>query len=431
MEIDVLLIDDCEDQLFLLEDELLQADFFPQIQRVDTEKSLNAILGTQLWDVVILDYSMPGFTAEKALEIVEQYNSDIPVIVVSGTANEDKVIKMMQLGAKDYISKRSPDRLIPSINRELVNRKQREKQHIAEFKLRETEHKLALIATAAPDGIVLLNEQQTIEFWNTSATRITKFNETEVLGHNFSCSLFPERSHNPFQKLFIDLKPDQTLITEQNIVKKGGDELIIELSLTLTLQDSKTTIIGILRDISERKRLEHDLKMMTIEDPLTQLFNRRHLVACLAHEIQRVRRYLHPLSIFFIDIDHFKRVNDDFGHAAGDSALIRLAKLLKAEVRKNDICGRYGGEEFLVILPETSVNKAVEFAERICGLIAEIKININKPIELTMTISIGVAEFNDNDSVESFIKKADTAMYQAKNQGRNRVCSFVPSLNVE
>lgn len=423
--INVLLIDDSEDQLFLVEDELGQAGFIAYLLRVDNEKALmKALNQSRTWDIAILDYTMPGFTAERALSIVKQ-QEDIPVIVVSGTVGEEKVVRMMQAGARDYISKFQRHRFIPSVKRELADRKLRQNQRLSEIKLRETEHKLALIATAAQDGIFLLDSHQYIEFWNAAAERITGYCEKEALGKNFCQLLIPQNLHNTFQQHFDNLKLNQGLIEEQVILTKQKEKLIIELSLSSASLDSNWSAIGILRDVSERKRLEQELKMMAIKDPLTHLFNRRELVLRLAKEINRISRYHHSLSLFFIDVDHFKAINDQFGHYIGDIVLCRLADTLKTRVRNHDICGRYGGEEFLVVLPETPLAKALELAERLRQIISKIEINLDSGQKITITASIGVAEFDEHKhTLETFIRQADDAMYEAKQLGRNRVYSI-------
>ncbi len=167
-----------------------------------------------------------------------------------------------------------------------------------------------------------------------------------------------------------------------------------------------------------------ELETISVTDSLTGLYNRKHLMETLNHELARGQRYNHPLSVLMIDIDHFKRYNDSFGHLEGDRLLTKMARIFRESIRRIDYAARYGGEEFVVMLPETGSGKAVSVAERIRIRVMEETLNDNDKSDST-TVSIGVAGFPENgDTLESVIASADEALYQAKRQGRNRViCS--------
>ena len=163
---------------------------------------------------------------------------------------------------------------------------------------------------------------------------------------------------------------------------------------------------------------ETALRAQAIRDPLTSLYNRRYMDETLVREISRVQRRGLPLSIVMVDIDHFKRLNDTAGHAAGDEVLKRVAQQLMSGVRREDVPCRFGGEEFALVLPELPVDKAVERAER---LRKEIEALSGMPAG-RVTASFGVASFPaDGASGEAVLRAADVALYQAKNRGRNRV----------
>jgi len=167
------------------------------------------------------------------------------------------------------------------------------------------------------------------------------------------------------------------------------------------------------------------LEALAHTDPLTQLVNRRALTIRLVTEMERVRRYNAPLSMLLIDLDHFKLINDTYGHLAGDDVLASVATLLQRAVRTVDLVARYGGEEFVVVLPETGRQGAMAFAERIREKVAAYGFHLSETQKIHITASIGVATYPSPrlDSVEDLFRAADIALYRAKGNGRNLVCS--------
>jgi len=173
-------------------------------------------------------------------------------------------------------------------------------------------------------------------------------------------------------------------------------------------------------EIEIRKKLEEELIVAATIDKLTQIYNRRKLEEIIQSEIERSKRYESPLSLILLDLDDFKHINDNFGHQTGDTVLKMVAGILKTNIRASDSTGRWGGEEFIILVPETPLEKARELAEKIRSLIASCQFDI----ACSVTISLGLAQLHAGDSFDSFIKRADDALYQAKRQGKNRVESF-------
>lgn len=174
--------------------------------------------------------------------------------------------------------------------------------------------------------------------------------------------------------------------------------------------------------------LRDALRLQAVRDPLTGLYNRRYMQEFLEREIQRARRRQHPVSVMMLDLDNFKRYNDTFGHSAGDDALRIVGETLLHSVRSEDLASRHGGEEFVVILPECSLQQAIARAEEICRHLRERRVEQGGEVRDFVTVSIGVAAFDETtDREELLLKFADQALYQAKHEGRNRVVAARPA----
>ncbi len=182
----------------------------------------------------------------------------------------------------------------------------------------------------------------------------------------------------------------------------------------------KTLNEDLASEIAIRKRAEDELRVMANTDALTGVNNRRRFLEILEGEIQRVKRTGHPLCFMMLDIDCFKSVNDRYGHLAGDQTLCHFAGALRDGRRGIDAIGRLGGEEFGVMLPETSVQNAAIVAERLRGIVASREVNAAGNT-FHITVSIGVTQLKPGESGDQLIARADAAMYAAKQHGRNRV----------
>ena len=185
--------------------------------------------------------------------------------------------------------------------------------------------------------------------------------------------------------------------------------------------------VGFRTDITTLKEREFALERLATTDPLTGALNRRRFLEAGEQELRRAGRYGSPLSVLLFDVDHFKRINDNYGHAAGDEVLRRLVTATEETLREHDLICRYGGEEFALLLPETDAAAAKVAAERLRCVVQELKIQVETGI-VRSTISIGGAQIDvHNDSLESALSRADAALYSAKDSGRNRVCFQDPS----
>jgi diguanylate cyclase (GGDEF)-like protein len=178
------------------------------------------------------------------------------------------------------------------------------------------------------------------------------------------------------------------------------------------------TQVKMLQMAEELEKTHQEVKEVSLRDPLTGLYNRRYSDDFVSFQFEGFLRKGTPFSIILFDIDHFKAVNDDFGHSAGDAVLVRISEVITLSIRKTDLAVRYGGEEFLLILSDTHLASAEIIAERLRRSIESIKF---AELDRQVTVSLGVTEIKSSDSKEALIERADKALYKAKGEGRNRI----------
>ncbi len=202
----------------------------------------------------------------------------------------------------------------------------------------------------------------------------------------------------------------------------GADEFLTKPVNTLELQIRMSSMLRIKRLADELEKVNKELAELATVDPLTQVANRRAVEQRLAHEFQRARRYRHPFTVILIDIDHFKAVNDKYGHPTGDKVLIEVAAAIRASTRNTDMVARFGGEEFIVLAPETPSSSGGFVADRIRKAVAQ-RTSAKKSDEFpSVTASLGVASTELPVTSETeLVTRADQALYRAKHEGRNRV----------
>ncbi len=274
---------------------------------------------------------------------------------------------------------------------------------------------------ASHDAVLITDENGVIEFANPAFEAMTGYAVAEVLGRTpaflrsgehddaFYASLYESlRAGRPFHATFADRHRNGHIFhADQTISPVRGRD------------DNRTHFVSIIRDLTARVRHEQALRDAASLDVLTGLYNRRGGESLLERTYIGAREGGAPFGLILADIDHFKAINDTFGHPAGDRVLERVGRLLRACVRATDGVVRWGGEEFMVILPHCELRAAMEQAERIRARIERTP----QPEVGPITLSLGVAQLNAGETVASLIDRTDRALYEAKRQGRNRVCS--------
>lgn len=301
----------------------------------------------------------------------------------------------------------------------------------SEERLRKSERFLNMIFNSIRDPFCIIDDEfRVIRANEAYATRKGKTVD-ELIGRK--CHEVLENSTTVCEGCVVDksFNSSDPCVKEKNIVSADGSTTWAEIYTYPILEEDGTVshVIEYTRDITERKKSEvekHQL-IVTLEhlsrtDGLTGLMNRRALTEILTYEVDRARRYAAPLSLILCDIDGFKEINDTYGHDVGDRVLQTISATLKMLLRKIDAAGRYGGDEFMLVLPETARKGAENLADKLLVAMQNTELNLpdGKPLRLSM--SIGIAEpLEDEEGIDSLIKRADDAMYASKLHGRNRI----------
>ena len=239
----------------------------------------------------------------------------------------------------------------------------------------------------------------------------------ELIGKNHKILKHPDMKPEVFRSLWNNITNGKIWHGEIQNLTKDKESIYCQVVIEPVIENGrKVGYRSISDDITDKKRIEE----LSITDKLTNLFNRVKLDEVLDLELQRSKRYNHTFGVILIDIDYFKSVNDNYGHQVGDQVLQEIAKILKEHTRNLDIVGRWGGEEFLIICPETDYDGIIKLSETLRNLIEIHDFSIVKK----KTASFGVSIYNNDENVETIIKRADDALYKAKENGRNRIESL-------
>lgn len=297
----------------------------------------------------------------------------------------------------------------------------------AEIALRQRERQLATLMDNLPGMAYrcLYDENWTMKFVSSGCKELTGYEADELLenpGNVYTRLIDSSDYEAVIHAVETAIANAEPFSIEYRLTRKDGQRIWVWERGRAVDNDHGLMLEGIVLDISERKALEEELSAMATHDALTGLFNRRELARLLEEEIRRADRYNRRLGVLWIDLDHFKLVNDRYGHAAGDTVLQSVSQLLADSIRSMDAIGRYGGEEFVALLPEMDLEEARGSAERLRRLVQDSPLTIAGGERVRLTISVGVAVFPvHGTSAEQLCEAADRAMYRAKEAGRNQV----------
>jgi diguanylate cyclase (GGDEF)-like protein/PAS domain S-box-containing protein len=417
----VLIVEDDPDDALLLHAHLTREGYAVHSRRIDTAEGMAAALREETWDVVVSDHSMPRFSALAALEEVRRAQLDLPFIIVSGTIGEERAVAAMKAGASDYIVKDRLARLGPAIERELREVAAREAGRRAARALHATEVQTRAIVEAAVDGIVTTDADGVIEKLNPAAERMFAITEAEARGRPFASLA---REGVPRLPARAAAEGTTSPAWEMTAIRSDGTTFPAEGTRSEVLHEDRLVVTYIVRDISERKAFEERLAHRANHDALTGLPNRSLFRDRLGLALARSRRLGTHAAVLFLDIDHFKVVNDSLGHTAGDRLLVLVAERLAVVVRPEDTLARLGGDEFVVLVEGIAEEgAAVAVGERLQAALAEPFQLAGADVYVTASIGIALAR-GDEATPESAIRDADAAMYRAKARGRARAEVF-------
>jgi two-component system cell cycle response regulator len=456
----ILVVDDILPNIKLLEAKLT-SEYYDVISAENGPTALE-LARSESPDLILLDVMMPGMDGFKVCEKLKEdpATAHIPVIMVTALSDTADRVRGLQAGADDFLSK--PVRDVPLFAR--VRSLIRLKNLMDAWRVREeTSSRLGLAAPApvmsqevATEGRILVVEESAIDAENI--VNILKSDRHSIASiHNTEAAIAAVNS-NVFDLAIISLtlmEGDALRLCSQ--IRSHVNESVRSLPILLLAEDeedigkiAKALDLGVndyvmrpierqelqarVRTQIRRRRYQTRLRTnfeesiaLASTDALTGVYNRRYLDVHLDQMVRNANDVRKPLSVAFCDIDHFKRLNDTYGHAAGDEVLIEFANRMRRSLRHFDMIARIGGEEFVVVMPDTSIDVAIKVSERLRTRMQDDPFTVTAAGELPVTISIGVAV---SDMVETsgseLLRRADEAMYRAKQAGRNRVEASMP-----
>jgi diguanylate cyclase (GGDEF)-like protein len=465
--VNVLLVEDNVDQRELTVAAL--AENMPQARVTDAENGPTAlgIIENAPTDVVILDYSLPGMNGLEVLSEINRIRPNTPVIMVTGQGDETVAVDAMKNGAQDYVIKISNyHEALPTIIQRTL-RQTRLKKDLDEASLRGRRlYELSLAATKerkvdtlterlVEGAAQLIGVEMSILFLMDSSGDVAfvkshgvEINETELTGPLDRIGLLSS-AYTANRPIVVEDPRTHPLWDAAPWMHPFMRQM---LSVPLTMQDNTE---GVLCLINKRNRLPYSpedvdtlstlavhagvaidnarfmekIEQQAVRDSLTGLYNHMEFQNHLAKEVARCRRYGGDFSLLMLDLDHFKLVNDSYGHQTGDAVLKEIVRTIQHRLRSVDKVFRYGGEEFAVVLPETQKDGAKIISERIRKAVEESVYELNSSHSIKVTVSIGVSTFpHDAANREETITTADQALFSAKRTGRNRVVVYSDGL---
>lgn len=445
----ILVVDDIEHNVKLLEAKL-STEYFDVVTARDGQQALEAIERCEP-DIVLLDVMMPGMDGFEACRRIKSNpeTQHLPVVMVTALSDVSDRVRGLESGADDFLTKPLDDQALFSRVKSLV----RLKMMSDELRLRldtgrsfgVTEEERRVSDQDTTNANVLIVEssqlqrrkiQDILATDNDTTTPVETAADVARLTHEQDFDLILVnlglQGDDPLRLCSQIRADDKTRHTPILIIVDSEDKPRLAKALELGVNDylakpiDRNEMLARVRTQIRRKRYQDRLRAdyqrslsMALTDPLTGFYNRRYLDAHLDALLARSSESPDSAAVLLLDIDFFKRVNDTYGHAAGDEVLKVVSGRVADQLRSSDTLARYGGEELVVVMPNQEIHKAMAVAERVRTMIERLSVEIEGQ-EIRTTVSIGVATSYPGDSPDTLLRRADEALYRAKETGRNR-----------
>lgn len=383
------------------------------------------------FDLVVTDINMPKMDGLKMLEAIHEIDNDIPSIITTAHNDSDFLREAINQRVRGYVNKPLNlrdlmDSIVLAVEPKFLKDRLIEANKNLEAQVEEKTLELRSIIDSQENMIAVYDDNK---ITNMNKTMLDFFGVKDIAEFegrvNSICNLFldHEGAFCTTDKLnwIEEIAKLDDIKKTVRLVDLNGEHKIFQVSVKEFFYQTNHYVVSF-TDITELKNYTYELQYQATHDNLTTLYNRQKLNDELEKEILRNARYGHGITLIMFDIDNFKSINDTYGHDVGDIVLKDISRTLKESIRSTDIAARWGGEEFMVLLPETSASNAMNIAETIRGNIEAYEF---EGVPHSITISVGVAEFKQNiDTRDSIIKNVDIALYKAKENGKNQVIKY-------
>jgi diguanylate cyclase (GGDEF)-like protein/PAS domain S-box-containing protein len=401
------------------------------VRRVETEAELRRECVEFEPDIVVSDFALPKFDGLSALRVVRELRPDLPFIFLSGTIGEETAIESLRSGANDYVLKTNLARLPMAVRRALHDVDQRTRRLETEEALRLRDR--AVEASVNPVVIVsAIDPNMPLVYVNRAFEQVTGYSRAEVIGGNCRFLQGEDREQPELDKIRRAIAEQRDGHAVLRNYRKDGSLFWNKLYVTPVrdpLSNRVTHFVGVQYDITEIKGYQEELEHQANHDALTGLANRNLLKDRLKQALALAHRYKRPFSLTFIDLDNFKLINDSLGHDIGDRLLKLAAGRLAACVQEGDTVARLGGDEFVLLVAEQEQEEGVYRAmQRVMAAMSQPFVIDER--EFKITCSAGIASFpRDGEEADTLLRNAETAMYRAKDLGRNNFQLYSSDMN--
>jgi len=409
---DILIVDDNTDNLRVLT-RVLKERGYKARQVTSGERALD-VVRKRPPDLMLLDIQMPemdGFEVCRHLK-ADAHTGSIPVIFITAQGDPESKVKGFKAGGSDYITK--PFQVEEVLAR--VGYQLRIQTLTTDLARRNRQQEQILKALPVPYVISRFNGE--VYALNDLAQDLFEVDQEDLSSINAEDFYKDQRERDGLIREIFEQGSVQGY--EIQFTTRNGKNIWAMVSASIFDLDKGKGIFTGINDITARKKMEMDLEKMAMTDPLTGIHNRRGFINISGRQYMLAQRHKMHLALLLFDIDHFKKINDTYGHDVGDRALIHFVDIVKENLRQSDVFSRIGGEEFTLLLPDADPKGALKMAQRISEIVEGRPLEIRNE-KIPMTVSGGLTQWKTDESLDRVLSRADSAMYQAKEKGRNQI----------